>query len=151
MLVLGVARNAFEADENIFKAGEVAAGDSDAAKSFQESGKQRAGFGAFLLGESRERALAEVLGNLIGPERFKKRSEFAEARGNHAAGGGIRVLQAARVVEENGASFAAWGVGAGFDQKVHRLANGGDGDTPDVRATEHGGFFARRKLKPEAL
>ena len=56
------------------------------------------------------------------------------------------VLQAARVVQKNGAGFAARSVGAGFDEKVHRLANCGDGDAPDVRAAEDGGFFARRKL-----
>jgi hypothetical protein len=50
VLVLGVARNAFEADENIFKTGEVAAGDSNAAESFEESGEKGAGFGAFFLG-----------------------------------------------------------------------------------------------------
>jgi hypothetical protein len=39
MLVLCVARDAFEADENVFEAGEVAAGDSDAAERFQEGGE----------------------------------------------------------------------------------------------------------------
>src|SRR5258708_26458528 len=96
VLVLGVAGKAFEAYENIFEAGEIAAGDGDAAEGLEERSEQGAGFGAFFLGESGERALAELFGNLIGPERFEKRSEFAKAGGNDTAGGGILCRAAGR-------------------------------------------------------
>src|SRR5258708_39199786 len=102
MLVLGVARNAFQANKNIFESRKVVAGNSDTAESFEEGGKQRAGFGTLLLGEGGKRGLAEVFGNLIGPQRFEKWSEFAKSRGNNAAGGGIGVFQATRVVQKNG-------------------------------------------------
>src|SRR5712664_1191273 len=151
VLVLGGARNAFEADENVFEAGEIAARDSDTAEGFEESGKQGAGFRALFLGESGKGALAELFGNLIGPEGFKKRGEFAEACGDDAAGAGIHVLESAGVIQKNGAGFTARGIGPCFDEKVHGLADGGDGDAPDVRAAEDGGFFAGRKLQPEAF
>jgi len=66
VFVLGIARNAFEADENIFETGEVAAGDSNAAESFEEGGEEGASFGAFFFGEGGESALAEFFRNLIG-------------------------------------------------------------------------------------
>src|SRR5260221_14159000 len=97
MLVRGVARNTFQANENIFESRKVAAGNSDTAESFEEGGKQRAGFGTLLLGESGKRALAEVFGNLIGPQRFEKWSELAKSRGKNAAGGGVGSFEVAEV------------------------------------------------------
>src|SRR5258707_12712261 len=132
VLVLGVPGNAFEADENIFEAGEIAAGDGDAAEGFEERSEQGAGFGAFFFGESGERALAELFGNLIGPERFEKRSEFAKAGGNDAAGASSCVVPKGRLLEKNSRSFAARCDGDGIDHEMYGPVDGRVGATDTV-------------------
>jgi hypothetical protein len=151
VLVLGIAREFFKRDENVFEAGKVAAADAGAAESFEERRQERSGFGRLFPGESRERELGEFLGDLIRPEALEQRREFPETRGDDATRGGIRLFQTARVVQQNGASFAAMCVGAGFDQLRKSLANHRDGHAPNIGTAENGGFFPWGKFQPEAL
>src|SRR3974377_2280418 len=69
--VLRNAGEALEAEQNIFETGEIAAGNSDAAEGFEESGEQRAGFGRGFFGESVQGELVELFWKLIGPKRFE--------------------------------------------------------------------------------
>src|SRR5271166_2506615 len=143
VFVLGVARKFFQSDKNIFEAGEVVATDGDATESFQERGEKRGGFRRLLLGKRGKSELGQFFGKLIGPEALEQWRKFTETRSNDTASGGIGVFQTASVVQQNGAGFAARGVGTGFDQLRERLTNYGNGHAPNISAAENGGFFAR--------
>src|SRR5260370_30281047 len=79
MIVGDIVRRLFERIENVFKTSVVAASHGDAPEIFQESREQSGSFRRGFLLERLERAAAQVLGNLIGPERFDDGGKLIEA------------------------------------------------------------------------
>src|SRR5713226_6753481 len=96
-----------------------------------------------------ERATVEFFRHLIRPERFDDWRKLFQASSHLAARRSIRGFQAARVVQEDVACFAAGSVGTGIGKLNQRRANGSDRNTPDFRSAENRRFFARWKFDPE--
>ena len=104
-----------------------------------------------LSGERCESEFGKVFGKLIGPETLEKRRKVAKTGGNNAASTRFGVLQAARIIHQNGASLAARRFGAGFDQLRKCLAHHRNRHAPDIGFAQHRGFFARSKFEPKTL
>src|SRR6266478_3263290 len=151
MIVGDIVRRLFERIENVFKAGVVAANDGDAPEIFQESREQSGSFRRGFLLERLERTAAQVLGNLIGPERFDDGGKLIEASSDGAPDGSFCAVDAPRVIQQDVAGFAARCVCAGRCKLAEILLKRDNGNAPNIRAAQYRGFFARRKLKPEFL
>jgi hypothetical protein len=140
--VLGIARNTFETDKDVFEAGKVAAANGGAAKRFKERAEKGAGLRRLFFCQHREGELTELLGKLIGPERLKQERQLPETGGNRAASRRFDVLEAAGVIHEDGAGFTAGCFRTRLDKLGERLANHGDGHAPDIGAPKDKGFLA---------
>src|SRR2546429_2906963 len=96
-------------------------------------------------------AAAQVFRQLIWPKRLDNRRQFIEPGGNEAHCGSFRMLDAARVIEDDVARLAARSVGARFGELAEGMAQRRNRNAPHVGSAQDGGFFTRRKLQPEFI
>src|SRR5712671_1283392 len=94
VIVGNVVGRLFEGIENKLEAGVVAAGDGDPPETLQESREQSGGFRRGFFLERLQRTAAQILRNLIGPERFDDRGKFVEARSDGASDCGFGAVDA---------------------------------------------------------
>jgi len=83
VLVLGIARHFFQADQNVLETYKIAAGDGNAAEGFEEGASR-----ALVSGRAPWRGPSSCRGStlrkLVGPQGFEKRRKFAKTCGDDA-------------------------------------------------------------------
>jgi len=146
MIMLGVARSAFESFENSLEPGPIGAADCDAAERLDKGGQKRCGFGDGFSLESFHGAAMQLLGKLVEPERLDDWSELVESSRDGTARGRVFVIEATRIVEDDVAGFTTRSVGTGFSELAEGLPQSYDRNAPNLQAAEHRGLFARREI-----
>ena len=151
MIVLFIVRSALKPSQNRFESGIVAATYSNAPERFDEGCEQGSGFRRLLRVQGLHGAAAQVFRQLIRPKGLDNRRQFIEPGGNKAPCGSFRVLNAARVIQDDVARLATRSVGAGFGELAEGMAQRRNRNAPHVGSAQDGGFFTRRKLQPEFI
>src|ERR1700682_1457183 len=102
-----------EGHEDRFETSVVCARDRDAAQRFQKGDEHRRSLRVALELQRLQRAAAQILRQLVGPQRFNNGTQFAQPRGYGAPRARVFVFEASRIIENNMASFTSRRVGSG--------------------------------------
>ena len=151
MIVFFVARRAFETGEDEFKPRIVGASQCNAPQSFHKSGEQSSGFRGGFFPESFHRTAAELLRQLVRPQRLEDGNELVESRSDRTPCRGLGKFQTSQIIQHDVPRFTPRSVRASVDELAERLLQSGHRNAPDLRPTHNGRFFPRGQLQPKAV
>ncbi len=126
------------------KPGEIAARYGYASQRLEKGRQQRGRFRNRFLFQRFHRSAAQILRQLIGPERFDNWRHFIQARRHRPPRGSIFVFYAARIVEQNISRLAPRSVRSRLGQLPERPLQRDNRHAPNFRPAQHHGLLSRR-------
>src|SRR5438132_12157071 len=136
---------------DLFETGIVAATYGNSPERFDEGREQRRGFRRLLRVQCFHGTAAQVFRQLVWQKGLDNRRQFIEPCGHKTPRGRFRVLDAARIIQDDVARFAARSVRARFGKLPKRMSQRSNGNTPNVRTEQDRGILAGKKFEPELI